>query len=190
MAARKTTIELLPQEEWEKRSFGKILKWILTVGRHIVIITELVVILAFLARFKLDRDLTDLNEEIKQKQAIITSASTFEKNYRFLQKRLSTIGGLRKNQLETDKILAEIASLLPFDVTLSDFTVTGQQMALSATALSDSGLATFISNLKSSNRFTNLTISQLTSEETQEIKFELASEVASVSEAFSQSESK
>ena len=69
--AIKTTIEFIPQEDWEKTSFGKFLKWLLNVGRWIVIVTELIVIIAFVSRFKLDRDLTNLNEKVKQKQAII-----------------------------------------------------------------------------------------------------------------------
>ena len=59
-APKKHEIELLPKEEWEKTSFGKFIKWTLNVGRYIVIATELIVILAFVSRFKLDRDLTDL----------------------------------------------------------------------------------------------------------------------------------
>ena len=179
MAARKTKIELLPQEDWEKKPIGKILKWILSAGRHIVIITELVVILAFLARFKLDRDLTDLGEEIRQKQAIIISASAFENEFRSLQKRLTTIERLKKNQQEADKIITEIADLTPVNVSLSSLASTGKEITLTATALSESGLATFLNNLKSSPRFTHLNISQLTSGETQEIKFELKSELAS-----------
>ncbi len=88
MAARKSTIELLPQENWEKGTFGRLLKWALTVGRYIVIITELIVILAFLSRFKFDRDLTDLNEKVKQQQAIVQSSAQFEQKFRFLQKQL------------------------------------------------------------------------------------------------------
>lgn len=177
MAARKTTIELLPQEDWEKKPIGKVLKWTLGIGRHIVIITELVVILAFLARFKLDRDLTDLNEEIKQKQAIIVSASTFEEEFRFLQKRLATIKGLKQNQQEADKVITEIARLTPVNVSLSNLTSTGKEISFTANALSESGLASFLNNLKSSPRFDRLSISQLTSGENQEIKFELKSEL-------------
>ena len=84
MAAPKSEIELLPQEGWEKGTLGKLLKWALTAGRYIVIVTELAVIMAFLSRFKFDRELTDLHEEIKQKQAVIQSAQSFETEFRFL----------------------------------------------------------------------------------------------------------
>jgi Tfp pilus assembly protein PilN len=182
MAAQKpprTTIEFIPQEDWEKTPFGKFLKWVLTVGRWIVIITQLIVILAFLARFKLDRDLTDLNEKVKQQQAIINTSSEFEKEFRFLQKRLSTAEELRKTQLETDQVLNELASLTPVNVYLSDLNVTGKDVTLTATAFNEEGLTTFLDNLKNSTQFTKLTIPKVRSDPERGVglNFELKSEL-------------
>lgn len=179
MAAQKSEIELLPQEEWEKTSFGKLLKWLLTVGRYIVIFTELIVILAFLSRFKFDRDLTDLYEQIEQKQAIIQSSGEFESDFRFLQQQLSTIEGLRKKQLKTNQLLEEISALTPIDVSFSDLTITGDKASFTASALSEAGLATFINNLKKSSRFTNLDIGSLNigGEEGIGISFQLESQL-------------
>jgi len=179
MAARKTAIEFLPQEDWEKGRWGKILKWTLTVGRYIVIFTELVVILAFLSRFKLDRDLTDLGEKIKQQQAIVVSWSKFEKEFRFLNKRLQAIEGFRKNQIESGEILEEIAGLLPFDIVISDFSVSDRQLDLSASALSERGLSAFLRNLKSSKKFKNITLTKLglNTEKEIGIKFQVKGEI-------------
>lgn len=161
MAARKSKIEFLPQEEWEKTSFGKFLKWLLTVGRYIVIFTELIVILAFLSRFKLDRDLTDLHEEIKQKQTILQSYADFESDFRFLQNRLIKIDDLRRKQLKTNQLLTEIADLTPIDIFFSDLAISDDKASFTANALSEAGLATFINNLKQSPRFTDLKIDSL-----------------------------
>jgi len=181
MAAQKTPIEFLPQEKWEQGTIGRILKWALTVGRFIVVFTELIVILAFLSRFKFDRDLTDLNEEIKQKKAIVTASAGFEKDFRFLQKQIETIEKLKNKQLAVDLILNEISSLVPIDITLSDFSVQKQTLTLTASALSEQGLATFLANLKNSKRFTNLVLSQLSTDTQTEvgIQFQLKSELAS-----------
>lgn len=161
MAAPKSEIEFLPQEDWEKTSFGKFLKWLLTVGRYIVIFTELIVILAFLSRFKLDRDLTNLYEQIEDKQAIIQSYADFEADFRFLQEQLSTIQTLRREQLQTKPLIEEIAALTPIDVYFSDLSVTGDRASFTANALSEAGLATFINNLKRSTRFSDLEIGSL-----------------------------
>lgn len=161
MAAPKSEIEFLPKEDWEKTSFGKFLTWLLTVGRYIVIFTELIVILAFLSRFKLDRDLTDLYKQIEQKQAVIQSYADFESEFRFLQKQLTTVQSLRKEQLQTKQLLGEIAALTPIDVYFSDLSINGNKASFTANALSEAGLATLINNLKKSPRFSNLEISSL-----------------------------
>ena len=55
-------------------------------GRHIVLLTELVVIAAFLSRFKLDRDYADLGDKItgKKKRSLTAMANT-ESNFRLTQ---------------------------------------------------------------------------------------------------------
>jgi len=161
MAAPKREIELLPREEWEKTAFGKLLKWTLTVGRYIVIVTELIVILAFLSRFKLDRDLTDLYEEIKRKQAIIEATSDFEEEFRFLQKRLATIEELEKKQLATEGIVEELSFLIPLDVSLTELAIKEKEVSLTATALSEQGLASFLNNLKASTKFERVVLSDV-----------------------------
>jgi len=180
MGVRKTKIEFLPQECWEKGAWGKILKWALTIGRHIVIFTEFVVILAFLSRFKLDRDLTDLGERIKQQQAIVSSWSSFEKEFRFLSKRLQTISELRENRLEADIVLEELASLIPKDVVVHNLDVSGGQLSLTAFALSDSGASSFLRSLRGSGMFKNISLSQLNLEPEKEIgvKFQIKGELS------------
>ncbi|MGB9707673.1 MAG: PilN domain-containing protein, partial [Microgenomates group bacterium] len=129
--------------------------------------------------FKLDRDLTDLGEKIKQQQAIISSWSQFEKEFRFLNKRLQTIENLRKSQLEAGEVLGELAALTPVDVYLSDFSVSGKQVSLTATALSEGGLGTFLRNLKNSPKFENINLSQIGVDLEKEvgIKFQLKGEL-------------
>lgn len=177
-APKKRDIELLPREDWEKTSFGKLLKWVLTVGRYILIATELIVILAFLSRFKLDRDLTNLHEEIKEKQAKIEASSDFEEEFRFLQKRLASIEGLEKKQVVTAGVLEELSALIPLDVSLTDLSVSDKEVSLTATALSEQGLASFLNNLKSSDKFENLVLTQVVSgtEKGVGIQFDLTSE--------------
>jgi Tfp pilus assembly protein PilN len=157
-APKKREIELLPQEDWEKTSWGKLLKWTLSVGRYIVIVTELIVIVAFVSRFKLDHDLTNLNEEIKEKQARIEAMSEFEKEFRFLQKRLQTVSQIQGAQKTTSGTIQRLIPLIPIDVSLTSLSVNEKTIDLSAVALSAEGLASFINNLKESPHFNQLNL--------------------------------
>jgi len=178
MAAPKSNIEFLTQEDWEKGKSGKLLKWALTVGRHIVIFTEFIVILAFLSRFKFDRDLTDITEEVKLKQAVVANFAQFEKEFRTIQKELLAIDSLRKNQIETDQIIDDLAKLLPLDVYLSEINTSGNQISLNAIALSEVGLASFIRSIKTSPDFFKTSLSQISFGNDREIgiKFQIKTE--------------
>ena len=65
MSARSVEFNLFPKEPWERGAVGQLLTWVLSVGRYVVVFTELIVISAFLYRFGLDRNLTDLRASVK-----------------------------------------------------------------------------------------------------------------------------
>jgi len=71
MPAKQISINLIGEEEMEHTPVGRIVTWAITYGRYIMIGTEIVVLLAFISRFSLDRKLTDLKDEISQKQELI-----------------------------------------------------------------------------------------------------------------------
>jgi Tfp pilus assembly protein PilN len=183
MAASKKQINLLLREEWEKTSAGRLIKWALTIGRYIVIVTELIVIIAFISRFKFDRDLTNLYEDIEIKRARIKSTQEFEEEFRLVQRRLITIKELEQKKTSPIKIVANFASLVPLNVILSDLSFDQDQLAIDGYAFSESGLATLINNLKQSPYFTNIRIEDITKEPDLEINFRLITSVKSLAKS-------
>src|SRR3990167_1463025 len=97
------TINLLSQKDFDRTLVGKLLRWALTYGRYIIISTEIIVLFAFILRFSLDRQITDLNEEIEQKAAIVAANKGFESSFRNLQSRTQQINTLftGQNQIST-----------------------------------------------------------------------------------------
>lgn len=172
MPAQIKEINLLPFDEFEKSRLGRFLKWALSFGRWIVILTELVVILCFLSRFKLDRDLTDLGEKIRQQQAVITSYGDLEKNFRNFQQRLDAIERLEEEQPSTAQLLDKITLLTPVDVSLTELTVEGQEMLIAGVALSEPGLGTFLRKLPELELEKTI-LEEVNKKETGEIEFAL-----------------
>jgi Tfp pilus assembly protein PilN len=172
-------IELLAKEDWEKGRLGQILHWILTIGRHIVIITELIVILAFLFRFKLDRDLTDLHDSIKQKQAIIEASASFEKKYRQLQKQVALLDQVTQNRLNPSAFLTHLSHITPLDVYLAEASIDQKTFTLKATALSETGLAFFLHQLPTLPSVDQVSLTELIAGSDQDpgIKFRLNSQL-------------
>jgi Tfp pilus assembly protein PilN len=158
----KDKINLLPQEDFEKKPLGKFLLWALSAGRWIVILTELVVITAFISRFKFDRDLTDLHDKIKQKQAIVQSYSAFEEEFRFFKTRIAQIKTLYSKQIDSAAVLNTVALNMPNDVLLSQFSFEGTSLSISGVALSEEGLGNFLAGLITSKKFTDIDVSSIT----------------------------
>lgn len=173
----KKEINLLPREEFERKPLGRFLTWALTAGRYIVIFVELIVLLAFLSRFKLDRDLSDLTDKIQAKQAQIDAYSEFESQFRSLQKRLVTIQKIQESQTQGDEIVLAIAQALPVDVSLEDLEFSEKGINLSGVALSDSGLRTFVANLSVSEKFTKISINNIIKKAGEGIVFSITFEV-------------
>src|SRR3989344_9480970 len=92
--AKTRSINLLPQEEFDVSVVGRILKWAMGTFRIIVIVTEMVVMGAFLSRFWLDAQNSDLGDEMGVKSAQVEAQSDFEKKFRRLQTKLGIFKSL------------------------------------------------------------------------------------------------
>ena len=110
MSAQNSRVNLLPPSEFEQSFWGRFLKWAVTTGRHIIIITELVVILAFLSRFKLDEDLRNLNEQINGQISFLESQVPRQTEFIKTQKRLDLVDRLLSVRLRAGDTLDYIAS--------------------------------------------------------------------------------
>jgi Tfp pilus assembly protein PilN len=157
-------INLLPQEEFETSIFGRILKWATGTFRIIVIITEMIVMGAFLSRFWLDAQNSDLNDSIKVKSAQITAQSEVEKQFRDLQTKLSIYKQIAQGTGPTQKADL-IASILPPDVTLTGVSVTEKAVLIKGVSNSELGIAQFVANLKANSTFKNAELGQVGSSE-------------------------
>jgi Tfp pilus assembly protein PilN len=119
------------------------------------------VILAFLFRLKLDKDLADFHQSIKEKQATIVSLSNLEKNVRFLQDRLKIIKRIEGEQILASKLLETFSTLTPSDIYFKSLSLSGKSLKIEAVALSDASLATFLNNLQKNNEFDQINLSEL-----------------------------
>ena len=167
MAAREkeSQINLLPQKEFAASTLGRILTWILSTFRIIVIVTEIIVMIAFLSRFWLDAQNTDLNEEIKRKQAAIAALLPFENDFKDVQKRLGVYSDLVLNKPLMSDFLISMASYLPPDVILTAITYNAEGLEIIGMAPSEITVQQLWANLQSNNKFEGVTLTEVRSNE-------------------------
>lgn len=148
MPATSLSINLLGEEDLSHTPQGRIIKWALTYGRYIMVGTEIVVLLAFISRFSLDRKLTDLKEEISQKQAILEANLPFERDITRIQKELTTIRELTVDQQKPLDMINLVQSIVPQDVSLDSLKITSDRVSADASAGTTSSFTQFIANLQ------------------------------------------
>jgi Tfp pilus assembly protein PilN len=156
MATLKNQINLLPEEELQKTTSGKIILWVLTTFRTIVIVTELVVMSAFLSRFWLDAQNADLTEKIELQKNIILDFAKLESDFRNTQKKLDYFKDLSDEGKTADGSLKASVTSLPEDVFLSSLSFGKSSIEISGASPSEKSIQQFIVNLNSKDFFDNV----------------------------------
>lgn len=151
--AVKKEVSLLPESENPRSFLARFFKWVTTVGRATIIITELIVILAFVSRFWLDRKNSDLSEVSRQKQAILESVIPFETDFVKLQQRLTYIKDFYNNQPEYNKQIDSLITSTPEDLFFERLSISKDEKTKLTTintsliAYKEESIVSFITNL-------------------------------------------
>lgn len=178
MPAKPIAINLLGQEDLKHTPHGRIIQWALTYGRYIMIGTEIVVLLAFISRFRLDRKLTDLKEEISQKQAILEVNADLENEIRLLQDTLVKVKQTTARQSAPLDTLRLLPTLLPPDVSFETLDISTDRITASAVALSTYGFSQFLTNLQAAKQFSAIDVADVKRSATTGITFKVTAFLA------------
>lgn len=153
-------INLLPQSEFDTSPLGRILKWALSTFRVMVIVTELIVMSAFLSRFWLDAKNSDLNDEINVNKSQVLAYSDIEANLRLYQKKISIAKSLYSQKRMSD-IVTTVSNAMPAEISLMSITITGKQLEIKALALSEKSVAQFLVNLNNQETISDVNLTQI-----------------------------
>lgn len=159
---------LKPQSNPEKIPL-KLIRWLLSSGRYIFIFVEALVLIAFIARFKLDADLQAKKEAIEEQIAYIESLRPYEILIRNVQLKLSTISNIQKGTPEWALILKKVADQIPVS---SKITTIGMEKEGDAAVVHivgetqiNSDVRSFVAGLKGDATFSNVNIMNIGLEE-------------------------
>lgn len=120
-------VNLLTRKEEQLKLQVRLIKWLLSSGRFIVVFVELLTIGAFVYRYKLDTDLADLQDKIKEQVLYIQSLKNDEALIRQTQFQLTTIKQSRSEGADYASVLLKISQLTPKNITLINITTSRTQ---------------------------------------------------------------
>ena len=141
--------------------FDKFIDWALTIGRLVVILTEVIALSAFLYRFTLDRQLIDLHSKIKQKTAIVGYLKDREEIYRNLQDRLSVASTFSESGEKKIKIFNDIIGLAAEGMTFNELALTENHVRIAANFQYISSLTSFVNALKNYSAVESVSIEKI-----------------------------
>ena len=154
-------VNLIPQEGLASTTSGKILLWTLSTFRILLVVTEIFVIAAFISRFWLDAKNTDLSEEMKEAKAVISSLSTFESNFKDVQNRLVVFNSFKENKGKIYSNVKTFISYKPQGVYFESLNADLNKITVTASASNEMDIQQYLVNLKSSNKFNNISLGNI-----------------------------
>lgn len=164
------SINLLIHRDQQTKLYERAFKWMLSSGRYIVIFVEILVIGAFVYRYKLDSDLSTLNDKIKEQVPYVKSLQPNESIIRQAQFQLTTIKQIRGGSPNWAAVLVEVSKLTPKNVRLVSVTLgqgrTGSKPTLTIIGITPSNLelSAFIQSLQKSSSFSDITLTNISFE--------------------------
>lgn len=160
-------IDLLHPAGAQPKFSSQLIHWLLTTGRYIVIVVEIVVIAAFVSRFKLDSDLADIQDRIKQQAPYIESLKDQEILIRLTQFELKTVKDTKADSPQWTNILTKIATITPATTKLTNVNFDRTQnfpktnISITGQASSNIELAAFLKALQNDAQFKDMALTNL-----------------------------
>lgn len=158
---------LFPQGNAQKLPI-RFLRWLITYGRFLAVVVEVLVIGTFVLRFKLDQDLADIQGKINQKVKYIQSLPADEALIKQTQFKLSTIRNTYSLNTNWSQTLQKISAQEPSGVKLTSLNLTRStpttpniDFKIAGSASTNTDLAILIGGLKQEKFFKNIDLTNV-----------------------------
>lgn len=167
MPKRRITLNidiLRPQSEPQKILIQAI-KWTLSAGRYLIIFVEIIVLAAFVTRFKFDADIASNKEAIDAQVPYLESLKQNESIIRQVQLQLASIKDIKSKKPGYINLINAISAETPSGITLNNLTLTSEEgrinIKLTGVATNNENLSVFIFGLKNNNNFSEVNLANI-----------------------------
>ncbi len=141
-----------------------ILRWAVSIGRVIVVVTELIALGALVYRFNIDNKIVDLHDQIKTEHLFVEGQASKEKDYRSIQARLSNIKSINKQTQAKISIMNGILqSITKGDFSSTNLSVNENNIGINGTAFSIFPINNFIQSLKKNPNVISISLDNISS---------------------------
>jgi len=180
-------INLMPSKK-PSGTVGTTTHWALTIGRYLIIVTEIIAIAILILAIKLATDKETLREDIKRLRNSVSQQSDFETDFRLVQQQVNEIKSQRGSHFQNNLAVAEFLKLLPKGMTLETLVFEGAEISFSGEFDDPKQLQTMINAFSRSDKLVGLDISELESPSEKSERFSFSASGIVVQSSFEQEE--
>jgi hypothetical protein len=145
----------------ENHFWEQFLKWALTTGRFLIILTETIALSAFVYRFSLDREIIDLGDKIKQNQTIVSYYKRDELRYRNLHERLAFAEQMTAPVDEKTALLESFVEIARGKVTFQEISVNANAVTVEISTTSTGALSSFLAGIQNLDRVKSVNVNRV-----------------------------
>jgi cell division protein FtsL len=153
-------INLLPSKVSDSlgdRAFYFILNYL----RYIIVLTQLVVIFVFIAKFSTDQQIVDLQESIDQKNEIITVFQPLVKDASTVRFKTDQISSILKRQQVLPQVLTHLIAGFPKDFFLEQLIIREGTLTISGYTTRPLVLQAYYQKMKRENLFESIDLKDI-----------------------------
>lgn len=149
----------------------RLFKWLLSFGRYIGIIVEILVLVTFAARFKLDADLAEVNEKINQQIPYVENLSPQADSIKQTQFKLSVVKKNLSSSPDWKIALDKIAKLTPKNTSFNSLNLEPSKVGkdlkfrINGVASTNNELALLLNGLKNDPILKDINLANLSFDE-------------------------
>lgn len=156
---RKSSINLIPRQN--KTFVDKLMFFLLHYFRYIIVLTQIVVISVFFARFSLDQQIVDLKEEFTDRQAILEVVRPFIDEAEAYVSKQNDAKEIMSIQADFLDDFSYMLSVIPTDVRLDSLQKSDKLIHISGFSNSILSIKRLFIRLAKEERFLNIKMSEL-----------------------------
>lgn len=162
-------INLFPPKELN--FVDKVIYFSFNYLRYILVITQLVVISVFFYRFKIDQEIVDLKDSLKQKEEIVLVSNSLLRDVRSIDVKVKQTATVLSQQTELQDMMNYFLSRFPADLNLTKLTVGGGTIKFEGYTLRPDLVRVFYNQMKQDKRFKLVSLDALRKNESVGFQF-------------------
>ncbi len=152
------SINFLEPVNKDSQMFEGAISWLSTAGKRLLIIVEVIVLVAFGARFFMDERSNDLTEEVNAQVSVLENDTWKQSSIKYdnLQNLLFDVKNIETGQKINSSVVSEIISSIPMTINLESFSFNGTRVSLSLTTPNFKALKDYEDSLKNNSYYSNV----------------------------------